>query len=166
MREKFKKLINFGIITLFIIGLIIIILTLIINSLREKLVVTKQNLYQYTTANRTIVSYSIFSSLEECVANLYEALVNEQYKEIYKLVGDNTKDYYTKAAIEKEIRRCATDVFGTNDVMSGHSIKLKKAYACGESYLVEIVSTYSNEKVYMLINLDLYKYTYTIDLVM
>ena len=166
MRERFKKLINAGIIILFIIGVLLVTLTLIINSLKEDVVITKQNLYQYTSANKMITSYSMFSSLEECVANLYEGLINEQYEDIYKLVGDTTKDYYTKTAIEKEIKRYATDVFGTDDVMAGHSIKLKKAYACGDSYLVEIVSTHSSEKVYMLINLDLYKYTYTIDLVM
>ncbi len=166
MKDKFRKLINLAMIIIFVIGVIVLGLTLIISLLKEKIIVTKQNLSQYTTINKTVVNYSVFSALEECVANLYEGLVNEQYNDIYKLIGDNTKDTYRKSVIENEIKRYAKDVFGTADVMAGHTIKLKKAYVCGDSYLVEIASTYSSERVYMLINLDLYKYTYTIDLVM
>lgn len=55
--------------------------------------------------------------------------------------------------------------FGVDDITSGVRSWLKKAYKIDDSYIVEIQSTYTEETLYMIFNIDLYDLTYTVDLI-
>lgn len=165
MIKKIQSYLNVVLVIFLIFGIIYFLINLIINMFRVDIQVKKDSLTEYITQDKLVTSYSLFNMLEECTSNLCEAFINEDYSEIYKIVGENTKKQHSKEEIISILTGYAKDILGVEDIMAGHTIWLNKAYELEKGYIAEIKSTYKEEPIYIIFNLDLYDLTYTIDLI-
>lgn len=165
MIKKIQSYLNVVLVLFVIFGIIYFLINLVIDMFRVDIQVKKDSLSEYTTQDKLVTSYSLFNMLEECTSNLYETLINENYSEVYKIVGENTRKQYSKEEIIWALTGYAKDILGVENLTQGHTIWLNKAYELERGYIAEIKSTYTEESMYIIFNLDLYDLTYTIDLI-
>ena len=165
MIKKVQVYLNIVLVLFSIVAIIYFIGTWIVGLFKERNIVTKENLNNYIIEENLVTSYSLFNILEKCTTNLYEAMVNGSYNDIYTIVGSDTKANMSRDEIITLLKNYSTNIFGTADIMSGSSVTLKKVYTFEKKYIAEINSTFSQESLFIIYDIDLYNLTYKIDLI-
>lgn len=166
MIKKIQSYLNLVLILFAIVGVIYFVIALIANMFKTEKYVTDKNLNEYMVSENLVTSYSIFNLLEKCTSNLSEPLILQDYEAVYEIIGKKTKKQCSKEEILAKIANISENILGFNNIMEGHSIWLNKAYSMDNGYIAEIKSTYTEQTVHIIFNLDLYDLTYTIDLIM
>lgn len=166
MINKIQSYLNIVLVIFLVFGIIYFLVNVVIDVFDDDIKITQETLNEYIVEDKLVTSYSLFNIVEEGVANLYETLINEKYVDVYKIVGKDTKKQYSKEEILNLLKDYSENTLGIKDVMSGHTIKLNKAYEISSGkYIAEIKSTYTQNPLYIIFNIDLYDLTYTIDLI-
>lgn len=167
MIKKVQSYLNIVLVLFLAFGIVYFLVNLIIDAFKTETIISSETIVEYKKEDKVVTSYSLFNVIEECISNLYESLMNEKYTEIYEIVGKNTKKQYSKEEILSTLKDYSKNTFGIEDIMSGHTIKLNKAYEISSGkYIAEIKSTYTEKPLDIIFNVDLYESTYTIDLIM
>lgn len=164
MIKKLQSYLRTVLIVFWIIVLIFFIGLWIYNAFKKVEALDTSKLDEYMTEQNLVTAYNVFGLLENCTNSFYEALLSEQYDELYKATGEATKDNLSKSEIIQKYKKYGKEILGTDNVLDGHKINLKKAYKTDYGYIAEITSTFSDKILCVIFKFDAYQTEYTIDL--
>jgi len=166
MIKKLQGFLNIVLVLFVVVAIIYFVIASITNLFKKDIFIRKNELKNYVVEDKLVTTYSIFNNLEQCVSNLHEAMINQEYDGIYYIIGKNTKNTFSKEQIMNKLKEYRATYFGTmvNDEVV--QLSLKKAYTTEAGYLIELTCNVSSEPLYMVVNIDFSEKTYTIDLVL
>lgn len=165
MIKKIQSYLNIVLLLFALIGVIYFVITLVIDMFKTEEVISKENLESYITQDNLVTSHYVFGILEKCVDNMLETYKTGEYSQMYDVIGEKTRKRYSKDEITSILAEYGKNILGIENIEIGHRIWLNKAYLVDNSYIAEIKSTNSTESMYLIINLDQYDLTYTLDLI-
>lgn len=148
MIDKIKTILTIALIVIVVFALGYSLVKTVIHSFEQPILVTMDNLKDYTVEENIVTSYSTFYFYEDCMNNFIEACEKEKYNELYDIYIKNYKKNQSKADIISELKN-VKKILTPKDIDEEIKCNLKNVYYCeNNECLAEI--TINDNTIYIV----------------
>lgn len=137
MIDKIKTLLTIALIVIVVCVIGYSLVNVIIQSVKEPVLITLDNIEEYISEEKIVTSYSVYYYYEACMKNFFEACEGEWYDELYEIY---IKDYSKVQGKEKIISelKLLNEMLTPEDMDEKVEYKLNKLYEYEDSYIAEL----------------------------